>query len=154
MNYKSLSKVLRYAGPTTEEDFHKILDAAHDDHTTRMVFADWLEEQGDPRAEGYRALGKLQIQPHKTDWTGMETHPQRNSNIYVYGTGGAMIDAQHKLPDDWAALIPYKISENDPDYHGRIAHWRENYLTRKEAEDAAALAFAQLPPERKEELLK
>ena len=36
---------------TTEDDFQQALDANPDDHHTRLVFADWLQERGDPRAE-------------------------------------------------------------------------------------------------------
>jgi uncharacterized protein (TIGR02996 family) len=49
---------------TTEDDFQNALDANPEDHQTRLVFADWLQERVDPRAEGYRALGRLRVQPH------------------------------------------------------------------------------------------
>ena len=48
---------------TTEDDFHRALDANPDDWQTRLVFADWLDDRGDPRAEGYRALGHLRLCP-------------------------------------------------------------------------------------------
>jgi uncharacterized protein (TIGR02996 family) len=48
---------------TTEDDFQRALDADTTDWQTRLVFADWLEEQGDPRADGYRALGVLKKWP-------------------------------------------------------------------------------------------
>ena len=41
---------------TSEDDFQAALDTSPDDWQTRLVFADWLQERGDPRAEGYRAL--------------------------------------------------------------------------------------------------
>jgi uncharacterized protein (TIGR02996 family) len=46
---------------TTEDDFQLAIDADPEDCQLRMVFADWLDEQvpPDPRAEGYRALGRL-----------------------------------------------------------------------------------------------
>ena len=34
------------------------------DRTARLVFADWLQERDDPRAEGYRALGLRRRIPH------------------------------------------------------------------------------------------
>jgi uncharacterized protein (TIGR02996 family) len=37
---------------TDEQSFHDHLDQHPDDHHARMVFADYLQEQGDPRAEG------------------------------------------------------------------------------------------------------
>ena len=42
---------------TTEDDFQAALDANPNDWQTRLVFADWLDERGDVRASGYRALG-------------------------------------------------------------------------------------------------
>lgn len=48
---------------TTEDDFQNAIDASPDDWNARLVFADWLQEQGDPRAEGYRALGALKWCP-------------------------------------------------------------------------------------------
>ncbi len=47
----------------TEAAFHKHLDQNPNDHTCRVVFADFLQEQADPRAEGYRQLGTLQLYP-------------------------------------------------------------------------------------------
>ena len=39
---------------TTEDDFHRRLDECPEDAHTRLVFADWLEEHGDPRADPVR----------------------------------------------------------------------------------------------------
>lgn len=43
----------------TEDAIHLHLDAHPDDHTARLALADWLDEAGDPRGSGYRALGLL-----------------------------------------------------------------------------------------------
>ena len=48
---------------TTEDDFQAALDTNPGDWQTRLVFADWLQERDDPRAEGYRALGLLRRAP-------------------------------------------------------------------------------------------
>ncbi len=48
---------------TDEDAFQAHLDANPEDHVTRLVFADWLQDHGDPRAEGYRALGALRRSP-------------------------------------------------------------------------------------------
>jgi uncharacterized protein (TIGR02996 family) len=50
-------------GVTTEDDFQAALDANPGDHHTRLVFADWLEERGDERAEGYRYFGRYKRRP-------------------------------------------------------------------------------------------
>lgn len=42
---------------TTETAFQAALEEDPTSSATRLVFADWLEEQGDPRAAGYRWMG-------------------------------------------------------------------------------------------------
>jgi len=120
---------------TTEEAFQAALDANPDDHVTRLVFADWLQEQGDPRAEGYRALGRNQISPYFSAAT----------QLWVIWNGDAYLDAdggcEHRLPGDWFTQA-YKAKCN---YFQRES--------RREIDNAAALAFSRLPPERRAELL-
>lgn len=48
---------------TDEDDFQAALDATPADAALRLVFADWLEGEGDPRAEPTRALARLRIVP-------------------------------------------------------------------------------------------
>jgi uncharacterized protein (TIGR02996 family) len=123
---------------TTEDDFQAALDANPDDHQTRLVFADWLQERGDPRAEGYRALGRLRHECFET-WFNASAYP----DLVPYD--------RSNLPEDWFCLLE--------GYDVRTARCRESagnwrdFATRRAAEDAAALAFARLPPERRAELL-
>ena len=139
---------------TTEEDFHDALDANPDDHNTRLVFADWLQDRDDPRAEGYRALGVRRVRPvgtaaRRTLWD-RPGYPSRRA-VETWGRRAVtrddslrFEDAQTaQLPDDWLAVIPL----DDTDDRWRV---RE---TRREVEDAAALAFSKLPAERRAELL-
>lgn len=130
---------------TTEQDFHAKLDADPSDWQTRLVFADWLDDQGDVRAEGYRALARGR---HRTDTT----------------SGGGVISAFHwwdrtftdrvyadyphifhpcSLASDWFELL-----------NGRPeGTHRRDFDTRRAAENGAARAFAKLPPERRAALL-
>jgi uncharacterized protein (TIGR02996 family) len=39
-----------------ESDFIDAINADPDDRFTQLVYADWLDEQGDPLAEGWRVL--------------------------------------------------------------------------------------------------
>lgn len=123
---------------TTEDDFQRALDAHPDDWQTRLVFADWLQERGDARAEGYRALGALRRVPahhlyepmSHVDWA------------FSHGTtdGHPDWDWRHRpdrLPDDWSKLV-----------NNRHVH-----TSRRVLEDVAALAFAKVPPARRAELL-
>lgn len=117
---------------TTEDDFQRQLDEHPDDFQTRLVFADWLEERNDPRAEGYRVLGMLRKWPKPlSDWW------WANARVEPY-----MADHE-KLDYDW-----YRRMQPSP------PPAFANYSSRRSAEDAAALAFAKLPEERRAELLR
>lgn len=120
----------------TEAEFQAALDADPSDHTTRLVFADWLEEQGDARAEGYRALGRLGL------------YVSRNTEgkwaWFCVALGGPAMP-----PRDWYALIAGGNPLASPALHRHS----KAFATRREAENAAALAFARLPALRRAELL-
>ncbi len=142
----------------TEEDFQAALDRGPSDATTRLVLADWLDERGDPRADGYRALAAtgarlVVIVPSHYD------APTRATVCDEIGWIG--------LPHDWAAATWAEF----PRYSfppAEMAAWREGnrqhtetdhqpgwcpMFSRRHPEDAAARAFARLPPERRAELL-
>lgn len=124
---------------TTEDDFQKALVAEPHDWHLRVLFANWLEERADARAEGYRAMGLLRRAPAHWrgtgPWVWLSTHHAR------YYTPSDEI-ATATVPDDWYDLIPknqYKVAE-------------ERTVLREALNDAAR-AFAQLPAARKAELL-
>lgn len=138
----------------TEEDFQRNLDKRPRDFLLRLVFADWLEEKGDERASGYRALGVHKIRPYKIRTTSDSTWCYHNG--YGIDSKGRM-HKEHIMPQDWLDL-----SQQQEDY--RLCHKRSMYLnnclsrcvapTRKWLEDVAALAFTLLNPERQRELLE
>lgn len=105
-------------------------NAHPEDYQTRLVFADWLQERDDPRAEGYRALGKLERHPIHCPpdptwyWT---------RSVHEMSTGA--------LGYFWHREIC------------RLDVGATHHETRRVAEDAAALAFAKLPAARRAELL-
>jgi uncharacterized protein (TIGR02996 family) len=125
---------------TTEDDFQRQLDLNPDDWQTRLVFADFLQERGDPRADGYRALAVLGVHPH-TDGNNGWCHTAN------YHNRGPRPSYGHcALPPCWYDAISPAPSRND-------RSWREGWESRRKAEDAAALAFARLPADRRAELL-
>lgn len=120
---------------TTEDDFQAALDLHPEDWQTRLVFADWLEERGDVRAEGYRALGVLRRKPDSEGefayrWFTKDEWPKK-------GLGERAL--QFTLPVDWWELCETRFKG----VRGK----------RRQAEDAAALAFSRLPASRRAELL-
>lgn len=141
--------VSRYAlGETTEDDFQNLLDANPDDHQTRGVFADWLQERGDPRAEGYRALGAMGAIPYMPKAiANYEGGYSREDNDFAKSKAPNAI-----LPNDWYHEI---ASTSSP-----VSNWWTHTVAnaavrsnRRQVEDAAAHAFSQLPPERRQEIL-
>ncbi len=118
---------------TTEDDFQNALDACPEDWQTRLVFADWLQERGDVRAEGYRALGTKRHAALKI-----------NGSMWSWWKG-TQRGLRDEIDHGWWKLL------NLPLRDGASFHKVAN--TRREAEDAAALAFAKLPAERRAELL-
>jgi uncharacterized protein (TIGR02996 family) len=124
---------------TTEEDFQHALDANPADWQTRLVFADWLQDRGDLRAEGYRALGHNLCRPYYFSgerrwfwWEACGTDPGESHH-------GCLGDIQ------WWGCI-------SGGQHHSFSYARA-FDTRSEAEDAAALAFGRLPPELRAQLL-
>jgi uncharacterized protein (TIGR02996 family) len=142
------------AGMTTEDDFQAALDANPADWQTRLVFADWLDERSDVRAEGYRALGQLRKCPSRRVG---EKDPRLGEKEWFIGSEDALnfgprrderyVRAQ--FPPDWWSLVEC----GEPWGHGAGPDAWLFFATRRETEDAAALAFAELPPERRTELL-
>lgn len=111
----------------TEAAFQRALDENPADSFTREVLADYLDDIGDPRAAGYRALGKLGVWP-KDDghdyhgrWWFLSPGKRQNPHCVTEAWNKAIC----KLPGHmWEAP------------------------TRREVEDAAALVFdlSFLPP--------
>lgn len=133
---------------TTEEDFQRQLDEHPDDFQTRLVLADWLQDRGDERAEGYRALGVLRKSPaHFTRahacWA---FHAGQGRRIINDSGDSEPVPEAHALPGDWVGA--------SGSTHGWIESGHYGVGERRsDVEDAAALAFARLPASRRAELL-
>lgn len=130
---------------TSEEDFQTMLDANPDDHATRLVFADWLQDRDDPRAEGYRALGANEF--HACDSlpaTGSRRKKKWLPRLETCWFCGAFAEPHWKLPQDWFDALGRRDGGEE---------WTRDYENRRAAEDAAALAFLKLSAERRAELL-
>lgn len=130
---------------TTEDDFNAALDANPEDWQTRLVFADWLQERGDPRADGYRALAQGRHQPDTTtsDVVATAFHWWNRDWTDRAYANHETIFRPVSLAGDWYGLLK----------GGRKDEQKRDFPTRRRAEDAAARAFAKLSPERRAELL-
>lgn len=122
----------------TEDNWQAYLDLHPDHHEVRVRFGDWLEERGDRRADGYRALGILQLRTGSTNqfpcWWSHKLCVEAAANGNDFA----------QLPADWFLLLKRSVTGGT---------WWRDYLTRREAEDAAARAFSKLSARRRAELL-
>jgi uncharacterized protein (TIGR02996 family) len=134
---------------TTEDDFRRALVDNPSDWQLRLVFADWLQDRGDPRSEGYRALGTLRWTPwERTPWG-----PTSSPTWWDFDREAALCPSrtipmkvgQGELPGDWFELIRDWFRMNDS--------WVKEFANWAHAEDAAARAFARLPVRRRRSLL-
>ena len=131
---------------STEEAFQAALDAEPDNHTLREIFADFLDDMNDQRADGMRALGVNQLK--SVELTGQmrgkfvfgRSDNDRHEESWVKQYGSCLIHPQ------WLSMIEGRIYQD--------VKWWRYFHSRREAEDTAALAFARLPPERRAELLR
>lgn len=130
------------------EALHAHLDAEPGDHTARLILADMLEEAGDVRAEGYRAMARHRMRPchlrpcpsdPTCDHWMWQLLPRRHVT-----SDGYTFDADSPAWGEWFRLFCPRLFG---------AHFGRRGGGRRAAEDAAALAFSQLPADRRRELL-
>jgi uncharacterized protein (TIGR02996 family) len=89
-----------------DQPFLRAILAAPEDAATRRLYADWLEERGDPRAEYLRLAAQLAAAP-----VGYQAAP---------GIRRRMIQLRTQLPAPWLAILgDYRSSAPDPD-HARV----------------------------------
>src|SRR5712692_270029 len=113
---------------TNDDAFQLALENDPSRSDTRLVFADWLEEQGDARAAGYRWMGIHGKWPYDWARSGGELH-YHTFDWYRDG-GGAIWDVPGhcRLPEWlWKRL--------------RCATDWATYVTRREAEETLCLAL-------------
>jgi uncharacterized protein (TIGR02996 family) len=129
---------------TEEEAFQQKLDEHPEDHATRLVLADWLQEHNDARAEGYRALARCGfVLSDRYSGPPIRYIPKQASRIFRRDSTGTGSD--YTFPPDWYEKLPGAKADESG---GCVL-----FPNRREAEDAAALAFAALPKARRDELL-
>ncbi len=129
------------AGESTDEEaFQNSLDRSPDDALVRTVFADWLDERGDRRAGGYRALVFCGLRPHYYE----KSHSSFSERWLFYPPFHSTSPKSSRLSDrTW--WVEYRITCGGdlkdilwPTCHG--------------AEDAAARAFTRLPASERERI--
>jgi uncharacterized protein (TIGR02996 family) len=125
---------------TTEDDFQRNLDDNPENWTLRTVFADWLQDHGDTRAEGYRAIARQKRLPLR-----MESHGR---DAWWWYRGNSPF--HNNIPDDWFALLP---AGPGSELFWPLLTRKENVRSRRQCEDELARAFAELSETRRQQLL-
>lgn len=116
----------------SEDNFQAALDADPTNSSLRLVFADWLEERGDARAEGYRWLGRHGKWPY--DWGRSTIVPGFETFDWYLEDGGATWDVPGhcRLPAWFRSGIESRLD------------WPA-FASRREAEDASCAALSEIP---------
>jgi uncharacterized protein (TIGR02996 family) len=103
-----------------ESDFIDAINADPDDRFTQLVYADWLDEQGDPRAEAWRVLIEAGKRPLRND-----LYPEMPYEWFL----------EEDRTGDEANSIGYDLFDANPEVYSRF------YETFHAAMDAAAIAW-------------
>jgi uncharacterized protein (TIGR02996 family) len=110
--------------------FQKALDAEPQVWSNYLMLADWLEEQGDPRAAGYRWMGEN------------EKHPFHDSIhrkiIWVVS------DRYRNIPKILPGVFrPYMMSHTSTYHYASAMVTHAYFMSLSEARDAVAFAIAE-----------
>jgi uncharacterized protein (TIGR02996 family) len=125
----------------SEEDFQAALDASPADWQIRLVFADWLQEEGDPRAEAYRTLGNLRITP--------DMNFKIRYSCVSDDRWHRNMEDRSVLPQSWYYMMPTIPSEGGKYCMARLRHDETRYI----AETKVVTAFMELSDYTKQEIL-
>lgn len=126
---------------TTEDDFRKAIDANPGDWQTRLVFADWLADLSDPRAEEERARGQayqVLARYNLAPWT---RHDTPGSYWWSYVNAGRPYGCH--LTSLWYALVEAEAPFD-----------RGHYTNPESAIRGAVDAFVKLPADKRSALLR
>ncbi len=141
----------------TEDAFWNHLEANPSDSVARLVFADWLQEQGDQRAEGMRVLGRLG--KYASRWQDACAYPESVAAATGYWLWRSRDEEESPttypdtLGDSWFWALQsvlekiYNLSgmQENPEY------WHVPF---REVESAASLAWLDLTQEERDGICK
>jgi uncharacterized protein (TIGR02996 family) len=82
---------------TSESDFRHAIFEAPDDDVPRLLFADWLEDQGDPRGELIRL--QCHLARWEPDWRRRTQLQQREQELLAQNRAERAIQAR-QYPDE------------------------------------------------------
>lgn len=133
---------------TTEDDFLHQLLVEPCDFQTRLVFADWLQERDDPRADAYCVIAHLKKLPEH--FLPTQSYSGREVWCWWRPTVKSFLETPSVITDDWFNALRGFLD------HFRYAESHYNfrdYRNPLDAERALVDAFLRLPLARRAELL-
>lgn len=135
------------ADPTAER-LQVNIDNAEDDHISRGMLGDRLSELNDPRGEGYVALGAIGF-----ICCGFVTSSIAGFRWCVTASKNPKL--WNAIDDQWWLLASglKEVPKEDDFFPTYSAESYKLYPNRRALENRLALAFAELPPERKPEVI-
>lgn len=156
-----LAELKQLENTPSEMEMRNAMVAEPGNFLLRAVYADLLDERGDPRAAGYRAIGMCQLSPAEytvdpdditkvTSWG-----PSKTGTWFTSAPTDYPIHQAFDLPHDWfeaLGLVDPESVTSVPNGIIQETRWTPEYPTTLDAEDHAALAFLKLPAERQEQL--
>ncbi len=137
-----------------ESALQDALDANPHEQTLRIALADHLEDIGDPRADGYRAMASIGFAAMTSgvgwngEWEyeiGHRQNEHRKPDRLHELTKPVEFELKTRLSLVWMRAIPSKL----PLEMSSRAWWRYLPGPRRSAEDIVALAFLKLTDEQK-----
>lgn len=115
------------------------LDASPEDTGLRLVYSDWLRDRGDPRADGYAAIGTYGVvlkRPDKFPALMVDTvvpdHDQFMRHRQIHGP--------HLIPAWWFRAVTARLDPRNQRYQRDF----DPLPTRRTCEDALALAWSDM----------
>lgn len=133
---------------TTEEDFRAMIDANPLDFGTLLVFADWLDDRDDSRAEAWRALGVQRVAVFDAENGKVPKWPAPER--YTFGDYRCGPDDHSLLPKDWFSQCVEIVGPDGLNEFLGGAWFGKP--TAREGYDVVVAALLQLPAERRAEL--
>ena len=112
-----------------EQAFQAAMDVRPTDWTAYLVFADWLQDRDDPRADGYRALAAMRLEV-------LDGDAESGFGFTWYNRGHAyssVFGREAELPGLWFMML---------EGEKRGGNWYVDFDTNAKARDEAALAWS------------
>jgi uncharacterized protein (TIGR02996 family) len=138
-----LNSVLKYQQEQERQAFEKAIDANPLESTNHLVYADWLDEQGEPEEAAFRRSMGEWMQDTSAGKTSLR--PEFNRD-FLYPWRIALQDGRQRYPkgvgqEFMLPSVAGDISPTTPSDHPRMFHGHYNWKAYRHMESALRKAF-------------